>query len=175
MRLNTEVKRMVTAFTIFSLVGYYGQNTFALVPYDSTKIRIEQELIYKINRQRVLYGLEPLIKNPKLMKSARFKSLHMKEHEYYSHTSPIYGNFYEIPRLFGHTGTVGEVLHGISHGDLWDIVDGWLGSSYHRDLLLHPDAVSLGVGVATVDVPFVVRLEDGEFLISGLTTVHFGF
>lgn len=179
---HKDVKRAMMAISALAFLAYYGRTSLplmgtpmvlmgmptALPPYHL----MEWEMVLLINQRRLDYLLPPLTKNPHLMKSARFKTLHMKEHHYYSHTSPVYGNFYHIPRQFGHEGPVGEVLHGIDHSCLNAIVEAWLSSDEHRALLLHPQARSLGVGITPLDKPFVVAQ---GYVIRGLTAVHFGF
>lgn len=170
-----DVRRVILVITSIAIYWYFNTYTFAYTFEDNAKTQIENQILHKINRHRLNYHLAPLSLDHRLSASARYKSIHMKENEYYSHTSPVHGEFYNIPYMFGHTGAVGEVIHGLSHECIDSIIYAWLNSPSHRELILHPDARSAGVGIGVPYTPFIVALNGQYYLISGLTTVHFGF
>ena len=105
----------------------------------------ELEVLRLTNIERVNHGLSPLALNPTVMMSARFKSQSMDNLNYFSHTSPVYGEFINISlELFG-IRIFGENL-ARSQRTPQEVVDGWMASPGHRENILNPSFTQLGVG-----------------------------
>jgi uncharacterized protein YkwD len=107
----------------------------------------EREVIRLTNIERVAAGQSILTEYAPLMMSARFKAKSLSHLDYWAHTSPVYGNFYNIIReVFGVTGrSLGENL-GKGHPTPEDVVQGWMDSPDHRNNLLSPNHSYIGVG-----------------------------
>ena len=70
----------------------------------------------------------------------------MKDNNYFSHTSPIYGSPFEMIRNFGISyKSAGE---NIARGQRTPqaVVDGWMNSSGHRANILNKAYTKIGVG-----------------------------
>ena len=106
----------------------------------------EKEVVRLVNEQRAAYGLRPLTENWELSRVARYKSQDMLERRYFSHTSPTYGNPFEMMTAFGLSyRTAGEnIAYGYRTPQA--VVDGWMNSSGHRANILNASFTQIGVG-----------------------------
>ena len=105
----------------------------------------EREVLRLTNIEREIFGLAPLVLNPTIMMSARFKSQSMSDLNYFSHTSPVYGFFTNISsELFG-VNVSGENL-ARGHRTPREVVEDWMDSPGHRSNILNPLFTELGVG-----------------------------
>jgi len=110
----------------------------------------EFEVIRLINEIREEHGLNALAISPALSMAARFHTQEQIDLEYFSHTSPVYPGLSRLD-MFGHVNTVsGRYGAGenISAGRTipQDVLNGWMNSAGHRNAVLNPDWVSVGVG-----------------------------
>ena len=115
----------------------------------------ELSVIREINRVREQHGLNPLALDPTLMLSTRFKTQEFGDLQYYAHISPVNGGVTEAARMFGFDGLrVSETITRsggmnvpVFRATPEGIVRGMLASSSgHRQILLNPDASSVGFG-----------------------------
>jgi len=107
----------------------------------------ELEVLELVNAERESRGLQPLNMSPTLMMAARFKAQSMHDIGYFSHTSPVYGNFANISRqLFGYPVT------GMAENIAWGqrtpqaVFDGWMNSTGHRNNILYANRTEIGIG-----------------------------
>ena len=124
---------------------YPGQ-TLNIPTTDDTVLYDEKEVVRLVNEARAKQGLQPLTYNWELSRVARYKSRDMKDHRYFSHTSPVYGTPFEMMKNFGITyRTAGE---NIARGQKTPkaVVDAWMNSSGHRANILNPSFTQIGVG-----------------------------
>lgn len=107
---------------------------------------IEKEVVRLVNIEREKAGLAPLTYSEELSKVARIKSQDMADKNYFSHTSPTYGNPFNMMKSFGiKYKTAGEnIAKGYSSAK--SVVDGWMNSSGHRANILNPSFGKIGVG-----------------------------
>ncbi len=106
----------------------------------------EKEVIRLVNELRVQNGLLELVADEELSRVARIKSQDMKDNNYFSHTSPIYGSPFEMMKNFGISyKTAGE---NIAKGQMTPqaVVNGWMNSSGHRANILNASYNRIGVG-----------------------------
>lgn len=70
----------------------------------------------------------------------------MRDQGYFSHTSPTYGDPFQMMRAFGISyRTAGEnIAYGYSTPQA--VVDGWMASSGHRANILNSSYTRIGVG-----------------------------
>ena len=112
----------------------------------SNVLNYENEVIRLVNEVRIENGLNQLETDWQLSRVARYKSQDMKDNNYFSHTSPIYGSPFEMIKNFGISyKSAGE---NIAKGYLTPqaVVNGWMNSSGHRANILNSSYTKIGVG-----------------------------
>ena len=111
-----------------------------------TNESIEQEVVRLVNIERQKAGLAPLQYSEELSRVARIKSQDMADNNYFSHTSPTYGDPFAMMRSFGiQYRTAGEnIAKGYTSAQ--SVVNGWMNSSGHRANILNPNFGKIGVG-----------------------------
>lgn len=124
---------------------YPGQ-TLNIPLTNSTVTSYEKEVIRLVNEERVKKGLKELTENWELSRVARYKSQDMKDNNYFSHTSPVYGTPFQMIKNFGISyRTAGEnIAKGQSSPE--SVVKAWMNSSGHRANILNSSYTKIGVG-----------------------------
>lgn len=113
---------------------------------DSSVLDYENEVIRLVNEIRVKNGLNALEADWELSRVARYKSQDMKDNNYFSHTSPVYGSPFEMIKHFGLSyKSAGE---NIAKGQTSPqaVVNAWMNSSGHRANILNKSYTKIGVG-----------------------------
>lgn len=113
---------------------------------DSNVLEYENEVIRLVNEIRTQNGLNKLKTDWELSRVARYKSQDMKDNNYFSHTSPVYGSPFEMIKNFGISyKSAGE---NIAKGQKTPqaVVNGWMNSSGHRANILNKSYTKIGVG-----------------------------
>ena len=113
---------------------------------NSTVINYENEVIRLVNEMRAKNGLNPLTADWELSRVARYKSQDMKDNNYFSHTSPVYGTPFNMIKNFGISyKSAGE---NIAKGQKTPqaVVNSWMNSSGHRANILNSSYTKIGVG-----------------------------
>lgn len=113
---------------------------------DSSVLDYENEVIRLVNEIRVKNGLNELEADWELSRVARYKSQDMKDNNYFSHTSPVYGSPFEMIKHFGLSyKCAGE---NIAKGQTSPqaVVNAWMNSSGHRANILNKSYTKIGVG-----------------------------
>ena len=113
---------------------------------DSEVSNYEKEVVRLVNEIRVQNGLNKLTENWELSRVARYKSQDMKDNNYFSHTSPVYGSPFEMIKNFGISyRRAGEnIAKGYSSPQA--VVNAWMNSSGHRANILNASYTQIGVG-----------------------------
>jgi len=114
----------------------------------------EQSAGILLNLDRSAYSLAPLTIDPELSRIARIKSEDMRDNQYFSHTSPTYGDVRSMLKHFGYSFTAaGEnIAH---HATIEKAQAAFLSSPGHRANVLHSRYTKAGVGVASDAKGFV--------------------
>ncbi|MBQ8432591.1 MAG: SafA/ExsA family spore coat assembly protein [Clostridia bacterium] len=113
---------------------------------DATVLNFEAEVVRLVNEIRVQNGLKPLTQDWQLSRVARYKSQDMREHNYFSHTSPVYGSPFQMIKNFGISyRSAGENI-AKGYATPRAVVDGWMNSSGHRANILNASYTHIGVG-----------------------------
>lgn len=113
---------------------------------DSTVLNYEREVIRLVNEIRVKNGLSELKENWELSRVARYKSQDMKDNNYFSHTSPVYGSPFEMIKNFGISyKSAGENI-AKGYATPQAVVNAWMNSSGHRANILNASYTQIGVG-----------------------------
>lgn len=100
-----------------------------------------------VNKEREQRGIAPLAINNKLSKMAQVKAEDIFEHNYWGHTSPIYGSPSEMAKSFGITDK------GCGENLCWyadtpeEAVTSWMSSEGHKTNILNPKYTQIGLGV----------------------------
>ncbi len=109
-------------------------------------VSIEEQVVILVNKERQAKGLNPLKHNAKLSDVARKKSQDMRDNNYFSHTSPVYGSPFDMMKKFGITyKTAGENI-AMGYSSAQQVMQGWMNSSGHRANILNPSFTQIGVG-----------------------------
>ena len=115
--------------------------------FDAIK-SIENQVITLTNQQRAKNGLKALTPDWELSRVARYKAMDMRDKNYFSHTSPTYGDPFTMMKNFGiHYSWAAE---NIAAGQTTpqEVVNAWMNSSGHRANILSAKATYIGVGYA---------------------------
>lgn len=113
---------------------------------NSGVLNYESEVVRLVNEIRVKNGLKELKENWELSRVARYKSQDMKDNNYFSHTSPVYGSPFNMIKNFGISyKSAGEnIAKGQSTPQA--VVNAWMNSSGHRANILNASFTEIGVG-----------------------------
>lgn len=115
----------------------------------STANTMELEVLKLINEERKKEGLAPFTYSEELSKVARTKSQDMADKNYFSHTSPTYGDPFTMMKSFGiKYRTAGENI-AKGYYSASSVVNGWMNSEGHRANILNPSFNKIGIGYAT--------------------------
>ncbi|MBS4538451.1 SafA/ExsA family spore coat assembly protein [Clostridium sp. D2Q-11] len=135
---NTQIKNP-------SLI-YPGQK-LTIPNIDDVK-SIEDKVIKLVNVERSKNGLSPLTKNWQLSRVARYKSVDMRDKNYFSHTSPTYGSPFRMMEDFGinYTAAGENIAYGQRTAE--EVMNSWMNSPGHRSNILGGSFDQIGVGVA---------------------------
>lgn len=124
---------------------YPGQ-VLSIPGVNSQVLAYENEVIRLVNEIRVQNGLKELKADWELSRVARYKSQDMKDNNYFSHTSPVYGSPFQMIKNFGISyRSAGEnIARGQSTPQA--VVNAWMNSSGHRANILNASYTKIGVG-----------------------------
>lgn len=140
----SEIKSANPQIKDFDLI-YPGQ-TIQIPTLDAAVTSYEQEVIRLVNEIRKENGLNALTYNWELSRVARYKSQDMKDNNYFSHTSPVYGTPFQMIKSFGISfKSAGENI-AKGYATPQAVVNGWMNSSGHRANILNANYTQIGVG-----------------------------
>lgn len=118
------------------------------IPQISGTKSIEEQVISLTNVERQNAGLPPLKNNWELSRVARYKSVDMRDSNYFSHNSPTYGSPFTMMKNFGisYRTAAENIAAGQRTPD--EVVKAWMNSPGHRANILKRDVTEIGVGYA---------------------------
>jgi uncharacterized protein YkwD len=108
----------------------------------------EDQLIALMNQERAGRGLETLEEQPQLTAAARSHSADMACRNYFSHTGLDGSSPFDRMARAGYVFSAAAENLAAGHASPQAAFDGWMDSPGHRDNLLNPDYVHVGVGYA---------------------------
>ena len=113
---------------------------------DNSVLSYESEVVRLVNEIRVKNGLNKLTEDWELSRVARYKSQDMKDNNYFSHTSPVYGSPFQMMKNFGisYKSAAENIAKGQSTPQA--VVNAWMNSSGHRANILNSSYNRIGVG-----------------------------
>lgn len=118
------------------------------VPLITAVKSIEQQVIARVNQERKKRGIAPLQSNWQLSRIARYKSRDMRDHHYFSHTSPTYGDPFTMIRNFGLSFTSAGENIAAGQTSAAAVMKAWMNSPGHRRNILSASYTQIGVGYA---------------------------
>ncbi|WP_299087119.1 SafA/ExsA family spore coat assembly protein [uncultured Metabacillus sp.] len=118
------------------------------IPQISGTKSIEQQVISLTNAERQKAGLPPLRGNWELSRVARYKSVDMRDRNYFSHTSPTYGSPFTMMKNFGISYRTAAENIAAGQRTPEAVVKAWMQSPGHRANILKRDVTEIGVGYA---------------------------
>ncbi|NRD78082.1 SafA/ExsA family spore coat assembly protein [Bacillus sp. BRMEA1] len=109
---------------------------------------IENQVVQLTNQERAKYGLKPLIQDWQLARVARYKAADMRDNNYFSHTSPTYGDPFTMIKNFGISYS--SAAENIAAGQTTPqaVVQAWMNSPGHRANILSAQSTYIGCGFA---------------------------
>ena len=111
-----------------------------------TDLSVEREVAKLVNIERQKTGLAPLTFSEEISRVAEAKSQDMANKNYFSHTSPTYGDPFQMMKSFGiKFGYAGENI-AKGYRDAQSVMNGWMNSSGHRANILNSNFKKIGVG-----------------------------
>ena len=107
-----------------------------------------KQVIDLTNQERKKNGLSALKMDGELSNVAEMKSEDMKEHDYFSHTSPTYGSPFEMMENFGVSYSTAAENIAVGQKTPESVVNAWMNSPGHRKNILNKQVTHIGVGTA---------------------------
>jgi uncharacterized YkwD family protein/spore coat assembly protein SafA len=125
----------------------YPGNKVTIPNYDATK-SIESQVVQLTNQERAKNGLKALTQDWELSRVARYKSIDMRDKNYFSHDSPTYGSPFTMMKNFGISyRSAGENI-AAGQTTAQEVVRAWMNSPGHRANILSGNYTHIGVGYA---------------------------
>ncbi|MDP4085575.1 MAG: SafA/ExsA family spore coat assembly protein [Bacillota bacterium] len=118
------------------------------IPDLSATKSIENQVIQLTNQQRAKYGLKALSPNWELSRVARYKAMDMRDKNYFSHTSPTYGDPFTMMKNFGISYRYAGENIAAGQATAQEVVNAWMNSPGHRANILSTNYTQIGVGFA---------------------------
>jgi len=146
---------LITNVSVFAMAG----TTPPLNP------SYEQRVVQLVNVERQKYGMPVLYFDNSISDVARTKSQDMAVNNYFSHYSPTYGMASDMLLSYGITWTAWGENIASGQDTPEEVVNAWMNSSSHRDNILSPNFVFLGVGyyVDSSGTPYWTQMFTNDF------------
>ena len=107
----------------------------------------EQTILKLMNEKRAEAGLQPLTMDNTLLSVARYKSNHMIQNNYFSHTNPDGTNWTNWLKTLGYRYTATAENIAYNSYDPVELFNQWWNSSGHRKNMMNPSYTKVGIGV----------------------------
>jgi uncharacterized protein YkwD len=147
-------KRFAVAVLLVALAGLLFASLPAAAPASVSLNSYEKQVASLVNKERAKHGLARLRINAKLVSAARTHSADMGDRQYFQHDSPTGETW--AARIVNHGyKRVGYRLWKAGENLFWgaglysspvNVVDQWMASPAHRQVILTKDFRDLGVG-----------------------------
>ncbi|MBC8061478.1 MAG: LysM peptidoglycan-binding domain-containing protein [Clostridiaceae bacterium] len=109
---------------------------------------IENQVISLVNIERSKVGIPALKGNWQLSRIARYKAEDMRDKNYFSHTSPIYGSPFDMLKKFGFSFSAAGENIAMGQQTPSEVMTSWMDSTGHRQNILNVTYTEIGVGIA---------------------------
>ncbi|MGN0145320.1 MAG: CAP domain-containing protein, partial [Clostridium sp.] len=107
----------------------------------------ENKILELMNQKRTEAGLKPLTMDNTLLSVARYKSDHMIQNNYFSHTNPDGTNWTNWLKAIGYKYTATAENIAYTTHDPVDLFNQWWNSTGHRENMMNPSYTKVGIGV----------------------------
>ncbi|MGD8189683.1 SafA/ExsA family spore coat assembly protein [Brevibacillus ginsengisoli] len=118
------------------------------VPMRTGMSQVEREVVRLVNVERQNRGLSALTINWEVSRVARYKSIDMRDKNYFDHTSPTYGTPFTMLQSFGVSFQAAGENIAAGQPTAQAVMNGWMNSPGHRQNILNPTYSQIGVGMA---------------------------
>jgi len=147
-KTETGISELIAANSQLSNINLIYPGQKINIPTQDQIKEYEQEVIRLVNVERTKQGLKELKYDWELARVARYKSEDMRDNNYFSHNSPVYGSPFDMMKNFGiNYKAAGEnIAKGQSTPE--QVVKAWMNSSGHRANILSTKFTHIGVGYA---------------------------
>jgi len=147
-KTETGISELIAANPQVSNINLIYPGQKLNIPTQDQIKEYEQEVIRLVNVERTKQGLKELKYDWELARVARYKSEDMRDNNYFSHNSPVYGSPFDMMKNFGiNYKAAGEnIAKGQSTPE--QVVKAWMNSSGHRANILSTKFTHIGVGYA---------------------------
>lgn len=147
-KTETGINELIAANPRISNINLIYPGQKLTIPTQDQIKEYEQEVIRLVNVERTKQGLKELKYDWELARVARYKSEDMRDNNYFSHNSPVYGSPFDMMKNFGiNYKAAGEnIAKGQSTPE--QVVKAWMNSSGHRANILSTKFTHIGVGYA---------------------------
>jgi uncharacterized YkwD family protein/spore coat assembly protein SafA len=125
----------------------YPGDKVTIPSFDAAK-SIESQVVQLTNQERAKHGLRPLTQDWELSRVARYKSVDMRDKNYFSHTSPTYGSPFTMMKNFGISYRAAAENIAAGQTTAQEVVNSWMNSPGHRANILSGNYTYIGVGYA---------------------------
>ena len=107
----------------------------------------ENKILELMNQKRTEAGLKPLTMDNTLLSVARYKSNHMIQNGYFSHTNPDGTTWTNWLKKIGYKYTATAENIAYNSYDPVELFNQWWNSAGHRENMMNPSYTKVGIGV----------------------------
>ncbi|GIP20012.1 CAP domain-containing protein [Paenibacillus sp. J22TS3] len=104
------------------------------------------KVVALVNKERAHAGLKPLVVHDKLRGMAKDKAVDLYKHNYFDHTSPIYGSPFDMMDAYNITFRYAGENIAKGQRSAEEVVKDWMNSPGHRKNILNAHYTMIGVG-----------------------------
>ncbi|WP_110927904.1 CAP domain-containing protein [Bacillus massiliglaciei] len=107
---------------------------------------METQVIELVNSERKKAGLPALKMDSSLSKTATIKSQDMRDSQYFSHTSPVYGSPFDLMKTYGIAYKYAGENIAAGQTSPNSVIKSWMNSPGHKANILSKNYTRIGVG-----------------------------
>lgn len=144
---NSSTGSTGTGNTTGSGVNVSGLPTVTQKYSTTIQSSAETKILELMNEKRKAAGLQPLTMDNTLLEVARYKSNHMIQNNYFSHTNPDGTNWTSWLKTLGYkyNATAENIAYNTS--DPVELFNQWWNSAGHRENMMNASYTKVGIGV----------------------------
>lgn len=114
-------------------------------PVEITDAEVKK-IVELVNAERAKAGLAPLTLDLELTKMAAAKAEDMRDNNYFSHESPVYGSPFEMMNAFGIRYSYAGENIAAGQRTPEEVMEAWMNSPGHRANILNENYTHIGIG-----------------------------
>ena len=128
------------------VVDLASQKAMTLALYNEIQTTNALSVVSLVNQERHKAGLKPLTMHTNLTKMAKEKTEDMYNHNYFSHTSPIFGSPFDMMDRYQISFEYAGENLAKGQQTPAEVVKDWMNSPGHKANILNPHYTLIGVG-----------------------------